>query len=708
MNQNVEMLERFILAALDSRHKESPPSENQFVEIANSLREGNKQFIPVSDEEYAGVLRRLRANVVISMDVGIFINDRNSGHKSWLPASRADINFFFWNRYKNYLEINKNWNTRVTASLDRVSDEIVDLLGNPQSGEAFQRRGLVLGDVQSGKTANYTAICNKAADTGYRIIIVLAGMLENLRTQTQERMDAEFAGRKSEYYLDPSIEQEIKNQPVGVGRYGVDRRIASFTSVVKDFDIEIFINSEVEIFALASSNNIGLTSRERIAASGVPKVCVLPQIVPLLKREELVSPETLRRNKFSKRTSRNFRNSLMANKDEIFFDDFKKLIENTWHGIKINELTREENVLILQLRERAFATEIYNMGHGVQMWLQTMWFITCAGKDAIIVLDEPDVYMHADLQRRLMRLLKNQYNQTIIATHSIEIISEVQPRNILIVNRRNEETIFADNYPVLQTAISNMGSIHNIHLPRLLNNKKYIFVEGNDKDILKALYDTLFPGTAIPLDHITSVSTGGWGSWEVHKVTAKNLMSEVNDLKIYFLYDRDYHTDKQIDDRKESAKDNQINLHIWSKKEIENYLIIPTAIARLIRSKVKSIPNEQLVDEIGKMIENICEDLKEETLDNLIDEAKKTTYKKSEYSTIKKELKPAFDEKWKALENRISLVSGKTTIRRLSDECKNKYNVSFGSHQVASYLLNSEISVEVKKVLTAIKDGVRF
>lgn len=247
MNQNVEILERFILAALDSKYKESPPSEEQFIEIANSLRESNKKLIPVLDDEYTGVLRRLRANVVISMDVGIFIDDRNSGHKSWLPASRADVNFFFWNRYKNYLEINKNWNTRVTASLDRVSDEIVDLLGNPQSSVVFQRRGLVLGDVQSGKTANYTAICNKAADTGYRIIIILAGMLENLRTQTQGRMDAEFAGRKSEYYLNPSIEQEIKNQPVGVGRYGVDRRIASFTSVVKDFDINVLRSNNLAL-----------------------------------------------------------------------------------------------------------------------------------------------------------------------------------------------------------------------------------------------------------------------------------------------------------------------------------------------------------------------------------------------------------------------------------------------------------------------------
>ena len=180
------------------------------------------------------------------MDVGVYINDRNNGHQSWLPAKRAQFDFFFWNRYKKYLEEIKHWNPRVTTNLGKVSDEILDLCGDP-SDEHFAIKGLVLGDVQSGKTANYTALCNKAADTGYRIIIVLAGMQENLRKQTQERLDAECTGRKSEYYLDPKAEQGIKNQPVGVGRYGTSKKIAAFTSVTKDFDSGVL-----------RSNNLGI------------------------------------------------------------------------------------------------------------------------------------------------------------------------------------------------------------------------------------------------------------------------------------------------------------------------------------------------------------------------------------------------------------------------------------------------------------------
>ncbi len=262
-NPNIMMLENIISAAVSTQYKEIPPNEEEFLALANTMRSNMADF-PVTDDDFHDILFRLRSTIVIQMDVGIYINDRNTPHKSWLPSRRADLDFFFWNRYKKYLEEVKHWNPRVTATLDKVSDEIVDLLGDPQSTDSFQRRGLVLGDVQSGKTANYTAISNKAADTGYRIIIVLAGMMENLRQQTQSRLDAEFSGRKSEYYLDPKAVQEIKNLPVGVGRYGVQKRIAAFTSVSKDFDSNVLKSNDLNLQSVSDPVVLVVKKNKRI------------------------------------------------------------------------------------------------------------------------------------------------------------------------------------------------------------------------------------------------------------------------------------------------------------------------------------------------------------------------------------------------------------------------------------------------------------
>ncbi|HHD8983922.1 TPA: hypothetical protein ACOX9D_004704, partial [Escherichia coli] len=185
---NMEQLEGMISSSTNKEYPEYPPTEIQFDDISGKIRQLLEPLYPVTDDEFDKIKRRLKEKVVVKMDLGVFITDNKHQHKSWLPARRADLDFYFWKRYKMYLEEVKGWNSRVTGSLDRVSDEIVDLLGDPKSSDSFQRRGLVLGDVQSGKTANYTAICNKAADTGYNVIIILAGTMENLRQQTQERL----------------------------------------------------------------------------------------------------------------------------------------------------------------------------------------------------------------------------------------------------------------------------------------------------------------------------------------------------------------------------------------------------------------------------------------------------------------------------------------------------------------------------------------
>ncbi len=123
---------------------------------------------------------------------------RDKKHKNWLPERKAEIKWGFWRRYQQYLEEEKSWSTDVTGKLDVVTNDILGDVGNPTQSGAWDRRGMVVGDVQSGKTANYTGLICKAVDAGYKLVIVLAGMTNDLRSQTQSRLDAEFLGFESE------------------------------------------------------------------------------------------------------------------------------------------------------------------------------------------------------------------------------------------------------------------------------------------------------------------------------------------------------------------------------------------------------------------------------------------------------------------------------------------------------------------------------
>jgi len=166
------------------------------------------------------------------MDRGSALVEDDGKHLPWLSGRKAEIEPFFWNRFRGLLQ-GERWAPRVIATLDQVSDEILDLLGNPNQIQPFSRRGLVIGDVQSGKTATYTALISKAADAGYRLVILLTGTLENLRKQTQERLDEGFVGLDSSGLLNT-----VRNRrEVGVGLIDGRRAAAVFTSRESDFKV---------------------------------------------------------------------------------------------------------------------------------------------------------------------------------------------------------------------------------------------------------------------------------------------------------------------------------------------------------------------------------------------------------------------------------------------------------------------------------------
>lgn len=120
-------------------------------------------------------------------------DDDQKAHVDWLPYLESQTaDWPFWHRYVAYLEGRRS--PRSMAELDDSTRLVLSLLENPDREGTWDRRGLVVGHVQSGKTEHYTGVINKAADSGYKLIIVLAGMLDSLRSQTQIRLEEGFLG----------------------------------------------------------------------------------------------------------------------------------------------------------------------------------------------------------------------------------------------------------------------------------------------------------------------------------------------------------------------------------------------------------------------------------------------------------------------------------------------------------------------------------
>lgn len=155
---------------------------------------------PLTESEEKEVINELHVRLAVRMDRGACVKEKD--HVSWYYNAKKGIQPNFWDRYRSFLIKKEGFNSDVLDSLDRETDEMMDMLGNPASSLGFNRRGLVIGDVQSGKTATYTALINKAADAGYRIVILLTGTIEKLRRQTQGRLDEGFIGLDSKALIE--------------------------------------------------------------------------------------------------------------------------------------------------------------------------------------------------------------------------------------------------------------------------------------------------------------------------------------------------------------------------------------------------------------------------------------------------------------------------------------------------------------------------
>ncbi|AET59165.1 endonuclease [Paenibacillus terrae HPL-003] len=150
---------------------------------------------------------------------------------SYWYSPKLLLGAFFWTRYRDYLIRIKHWDQEAVDSIDDSTNEIMRSLGNPNEIHSFDKRGLVLGYVQSGKTANFTGLINKAYDVGYKLVIVLSGVHNDLRAQTQLRLDEEVIGSR--------VDREGK--PVGVAQIytnTADHIISTWTTVERDISSE--------------------------------------------------------------------------------------------------------------------------------------------------------------------------------------------------------------------------------------------------------------------------------------------------------------------------------------------------------------------------------------------------------------------------------------------------------------------------------------
>ena len=249
--------------------------------------------------------------------------------------------------------------------------------------------------------------------------------------------------------------------------------------------VVISIKDNMAYASAYDSTDKCLNTKHAISKIDFPAIYVMPHFNLLRETEVPIDERRTKRDRFNYRSSLHFRNELRNFQEAL--PQLNEMLNCTWQGLQISVSYNpvDDTYITAYVRDKSFSAEIKDYGSGLQMWLQILWFLCKINEEkCIVVLDEPDVYIHADLQRKLYHIVADRYSQIIIATHSIEIINEARLSDILIVDKSKSSFKFCKEKAVLDQALKAIGSTQNVMLTKLQRHNKCLFVEGLDLDIL--------------------------------------------------------------------------------------------------------------------------------------------------------------------------------------------------------------------------------
>ena len=436
---------------------------------------------------------------------------------------------------------------------------------------------------------------------------------------------------------------------------------------------------------------------------------VVPVLGPVEHREQIVQEETVNENLATHRASRNFRNYWYYNRED--FDDFRQQVISTWPGMDISppEVAADRRLSMFCLEDR-ITRELYWTGFGFQVWCQLLSHIFRSRGRSMLIIDEPDIYLHANPQRQLLSLLKASEPDVLMATHSSEIVAEADAGDILAIDKTQRSAKRVSGSKGIQSTLGSLGSVHTVTISAIAQTRRVLYVEGEDFQILRRLARRLglselasgvgiapFPlGGFLPIQQIKSVT---WG------------ISESIGAHVVFggIFDRDFRPDEEVDELLNGLGTVLKLSVILERKEIENYLLVPTvldkALARLLDDRFRR--NGETIGEVRPTLEYLREitaPMKSEVQAQYM--AKRQEYLIStgkDRSTINRETIEIFDPKWNNDQSRLQIAPGKKVLRELVSRLQEEYKVTLTSAKIIEQMQEADIPRDLRQTIREIE-----
>ena len=449
------------------------------------------------------------------------------------------------------------------------------------------------------------------------------------------------------------------------------------------------------------------------AAYGVD-IGFVPTLGPVEHNEQLFQKEAAREAILTHRASRNFRNIWHHYPES--FSEFRLLIQSTWPGMDIKEpevdTSHEKPLLRMFCPEERIDREIFWAGFGFQVWCQMLTFMVVNKDASLFIIDEPDIYLHSDLQRQLVGALRSLGPDILMATHSTEIILEADADEILTVTKNARSAKRVGDPTQLREIFEVLGSNANPFLTQLARSKRLVFVEGKDFQIISRFAGKLGIGTVATRSAFAVVPTQGFNPTKVRIFREGVEATTGTKVEVAVVFDRDYRSDQEV--AKERAEMGLFcnYAHIHSRKELENFLLVPSALKRAIVQRIaeqnrRTGGTSQFTENMDALLLSITDVLKHDVQAQFLKRQHpfaKSLEKALDDTTITSALLAAFEEKWKDLTDRLRLVPGKEVLSRLNTHLQEKWNVTITPITIIESMSEQEVPQEMKEIVTSLEE----
>jgi len=436
----------------------------------------------------------------------------------------------------------------------------------------------------------------------------------------------------------------------------------------------------------------------------------VPVLGPVEHNEQLYQQEAARLALITHRAARNFRNIWYHYPDG--FDEFRELLIATWPGMDIQkpepDSSHEKTLLHMFCPEERIPREIFWAGFGFQVWCQMLTFIVKNKDVSLFLIDEPDIYLHSDLQRQLLTILKDLGPDVLIATHSTEIITEAEPDDILLINKRAHSAKRLKDPSQLKMIFGSLGSNLNPIMTQLAKTKRALFVEGKDFQILSQFARLSGLSEAANRTDFAVIPSDGFNPQKVRYYLQGIEATLGHSVTSAVIFDRDYRTTEECETIKADLNNLTCFVHILERKELENYLLVPGVLRRAIEARLynnKTRKRDTFDENVNERLQQLTDDMRADIFGQFSAhrwKIIKTQQEGIDDSTISKQIMIAFEAVWNDQDARLQMIPGKKLLALFNTYLSENYGISLRPSFIISNHKKSEILPEMAVLLDKI------